>query len=60
MTDQSDINDFSDELMADLLTAFGAGQYWTDLTQHRQVASEIIRQQLTVRFHAFVQARLSD
>ncbi|RZK43843.1 MAG: hypothetical protein EOO61_04675 [Hymenobacter sp.] len=48
----------SDELMAELLTAFATSQHWTDLTNH-QVATEIIRQCLTVRFHAFIQTQLS-
>jgi len=59
MTASSDVNALFDELMVDLLVAFAAVQYWTDLTHHHQVANEIIRQCLTVRFHAFVQAQLS-
>lgn len=48
MADLSDVAVLSEELMAELLGSFAAGQQWTDLTHHHQVASEIVRQYLTV------------
>jgi len=59
MTERSDVTTLSDELMAELLTAFAASQHWIDLTHYHQVANEIIRQCLTVRFHGFIQTQLS-
>lgn len=59
MPEPSDTNALSDKLMAELLTAFAASQYWTNLTDPGQIAAEIIRQHLTVQFHAYIQARLN-
>ncbi|PRY25872.1 hypothetical protein CLV58_1367 [Spirosoma oryzae] len=60
MTDRLgfDIDALSDELLADLLETFAIGRSWTDLVHSQAIAAEVIDQQLTVQFHAFIQAQI--
>jgi hypothetical protein len=53
-----DINALSDELIADLLETFAMGRCWTELVHSQAIAAEVIDQQLTVQFHAFIQAQI--
>ncbi len=52
------IDALSDELIADLLQAFATGRCWTELVHYQTIAAEVIDQQLTVQFHAFIQAQI--
>ncbi len=54
-----DINALSDELLADLLKTFAIGRCWTELVHPQAIAVEVIDQQLTVQFHAFIRTQIS-
>lgn len=59
MARYSAADELSDAQLIELLIAFAAVRCWTDMDHHHQVAAEIIRQYLTVQFHAFVQQQIS-
>ncbi len=60
MTDRLgfDISALSDELLADLLQTFATGRCWTNLVHSQAIAAEVIDQQLTIQFYAFIQAQI--
>lgn len=54
-----DIGALPDELLVALLEAFARKRCWTEIVQYQHAASEIIRQQLTHQFYAFIYTQIA-